>query len=161
MPNATVVMEAKRFDLESMPATDGEEGGFIMARPLPFGMKLERRDKSLRMSMEQKSTQTGRGNKARRAQEDDIQKIDLETFNAWAFQYDVAYCIVDHNLTDVHGVQLDFANPMTIKILDPKVGTEIEQILATLNGDDEEAELEDFTKRHTLSTPTEVAPSLS
>lgn len=154
MPNATVSTEAQRYDLESLPASNGEEGGYIVARPLPFGMKLERRDKSLRMSMEQKQ-QTGSRRQQRRQQNDDIQKIDLETFNAWAFQFDVGYCITNHNLTDVNGVPLDFNNPMTIKILDPKVGQEIESILATLNGDDEEEDLEDFTKLHTSSSQTE------
>lgn len=153
MPNATVVVEPQRYDLtKSLPATNGNEGGFIMARPLPFGMKLERRDKSLKMSMEQKSTPRG---KNRRRTQEDVQKIDLETYNSWAFAFDAAYCITDHNLTDVNDVPLDFTNPMTLKILDPKIGQEIEEILAELNGDEDEDELADFTKSHTSLSPDE------
>lgn len=154
MPVGTVNNDPQRYPLASAPADPnipGDEDGYIMARPLPYGMKLDRRDKALEMSMEQK---VGQGRKSRR-QNEEVQKIDLKTMNAWAMQHDMAYCITDHNITDVNGVKLDFANPMTMKILDPRIGAEIEEILSELNGDVDEDELENFTKLHTSPSPDE------
>ena len=47
---ATVTTEPQRFELKSLPEDKdaGLEGGYIVARPLPYGMVLERRDKGTR-----------------------------------------------------------------------------------------------------------------
>lgn len=152
MPVATVSAEAQRYDLKSLPPVGEEEGGYIMARPLPYGMILERRDKGTRMSMEQEIRQ-GKRKKSIRQDEPETQKIELETLSEWMANHDFAYCITDHNLTDKRGVKLDFANPMVVKALDPKVGKEIETILQELNEPEEdEATMEDFTTSATSSS---------
>jgi len=153
MPVATVSTEAKRYDLKSLPPLDGEEGGFIMARPLPYGMVLERRDKGTRMSMEQE-VQRGRGKNRKPGAEPEFQKIELETLSGWMAKHDFAYCILEHNLTDIRGTKLDFSNPMAVSALDPKVGIEIDRILSELNEIDEDTEagMEDFTTSPTSSS---------
>ena len=159
MPVGTVTSEPQRFELKSLPAVGDEPGGFIFAKPLPYGMKLERRDKSTIMRLQQKIG----GKKKSRNQDEEMQTVEIESISSWASGFDFGFCIVDHNITDVNGEKLDFASPMTLKILDPRVGTEIEEILQELNGDEPDVdELEDFTKQHTLvsqakETPDEVA----
>lgn len=150
MPVATVdPNEYQRFDLKSAPPD-----GFVMARALPFGMKQERRDKAMQMTMEQRTEK--RGKNRRRVVEDDVQTINLKTLSEWSTQFDFAYCIGEHNLTDQNGHPLDFTNPMTFKILNPKIGSEIEQILLELNEDEDEESLEDFIKLSTSSSETET-----
>lgn len=150
MPVATVdPNEYQRFDLKSAPPD-----GFVMARALPFGMKQERRDKAMQMTMEQRTEK--RGKNRRRVVEDDVQTINLKTLSEWSTQFDFAYCIGEHNLTDQNGHSLDFTNPMTFKILNPKIGSEIEQILLELNEDEDEESLEDFIKLSTSSSETET-----
>lgn len=154
MPVATINSTAKRYDLKSLPAVGTEEGGFIMARPLPYGMKLERRDKSTIMRLEQRV-----GKKRSIKQDEETQKIEITSVSEWAAQFDFAYCVTEHNLTDVNGELLDLASPMTLKILDPKIGSELETILAELNGDDvDEEDAEDFIKRHTSDTVENAIP---
>lgn len=130
-----------RFDLKTLP------DGYVMLRPLPFGMKLERRDKATKMSME---AAAGRGS-------DSTQKFELETLSKWSRAYDFKHCIGEHNITDVNDVQLDFGNPMTLQLLNPKLGSELESLIDKLNEDESEESLEDFTKRLTLSSPEEVS----
>lgn len=135
MPNVTVSSDSgERVELKSAP------GAFVRLRPLPFGKKLERRDKATRMSMEQ---ETGG-------------RFYIEALNRWSRQFDFEYCIVEHNLEDANGNLLDFSNPMTLDILLPKVGDEIESLIDKLNEEDDEESLEDFTQLHTSSTQTEI-----
>jgi hypothetical protein len=116
-----------------------------MLRPLPYGMKLTRRDKASKMKMQ---TEQGRGRKA-------TSEIELETLNEWAIAHDFAYCVGEHNLTDKNGTILDFTNPMTLKTLNPKVGSEIEKYLDKLNEDEDDETLEDFIKRQDGSSSAE------
>jgi hypothetical protein len=124
-------------------------------RPLPYGQKLSRRDKATKMSME---APVGRGRN-----EEATQKFELETLSEWSNAFDFDYCIGEHNLQAPDGELLNFHNPMTLKLLDPRVGSEIERLINSLNEDEEEEALEDFLKRSTspsqdgveqLPTPT-------
>lgn len=142
-----------REELKSAPPdpnVPGDEPGYIMVRPLPFGMKQHRRDNATKMSMEVAAR------KGRRDKSDDTQKFDLETMLEWAFAFDCGYCIGEHNLLDAAGNKLDFTNPMTFKLLNPKVGSEIETILNSYNEDEDEESLEDFMKRSTTPSQEEV-----
>jgi len=143
MPRATVSTETHHYDLKNL------EGGWVELKQLSFDQMLERRDKALRMSMEQEAP-----NRAarRNRQQSMMQKIDLESASRWTRQFEFANCIVDHNLEDDKGVKLDFNNPMTLSILDPKVGQEIEDRIEELNEEADEESLEDFMKRHVSST---------
>ena len=145
MPNATV--DPNHYEREELKTL---EGAYIEVRPLPYGMKLTRRDKATKMSMEAQARR-GRGT-------DDTTQFNLETMNEWAAAFDFKYCIGDHNLTDANDVPLDFSNAMVLKILDPRVGSEIESILAKYNEDESEESIEDFLERHTKSSPEEPTP---
>lgn len=143
MPIATVdPATTVRVDLESC------EGGYVELRPLPYGKKLERRDKQAKMFMRSRPTQQGKG---RMASNDDA-VMEFETANEWAVQFDFAYCVVDHNLTDKNEQKLDFTNAMIFKTLDPRIGTEIEYAIADLNELEDEEDMEDFTKRSSASS---------
>ncbi len=152
MPVATVnPNEYQRFDLKTAPPD-----GYVMLRPLPYGMKLTRRDKAAKMVMHSQAPQRGRG---RMAVSEASVKTELETANEWATHYDFAYCIGEHNLTDANGQLLDFASTMTLKLLDPRVGSEIEELLFALNEEEDAETLEDFLKRRDESSSE--APELN
>jgi len=124
--------------------------GFVDLRPLPFGMKLERRSKATRMMM--RMPNTPKGQKVE-------QSYEVESMDEMTIAYDFAYCIVDHNLTDVNDVKLDFSNKMTLKALDPRIGSEIERYISELNEDEDEESLEDFMRRSTTSLEAETTSS--
>lgn len=145
MPVATV--DPTHYEREELKTL---EGAFITVRPLPYGMKLKRRDKATKMYME---APTSKGKNKSQADEE-VGRFELETLNEWATLYDFKYCIGEHNLTDINKVQLDLGSPMTLQILDPRVGSEIERIVNSYNEDEDEEMLEDFIKRHTASTVT-------
>ena len=160
---ATVTTEPQRFELKTLPPdeTAGLEGGFIVARPLPYGLVLERRDKGTKMGLEMQVQQQGRrNNKSIRQNEPETQKIELTTLSGWMANHDFSYCILDHNLATKDGEKLDFHNPLHVQALDPKVGIEIDRILSELNEPEEDEEtLEDFTTSATSSSPSDEAPS--
>ena len=133
MPNATVSADfSDPVELKSL------EGAFITVRPLPYGKKLERRERASKMFMEWNERQ------GRQVSQEEMQRISIEFLNRWSFAYDLKHCIGDHNLEDGAGKKLDLDNPATLDILDPKVGNEIEVILGRINGDEEEDDLNDF-----------------
>lgn len=145
MPDVTVDSGSyERYELKSAPPD-----GYVMLRPLPYGMKLTRRDKASKMKMQ---TEQGKGRRS-------TSEIELETLNEWAVAHDFAYCVGEHNLTDKNGTLLDFTNAMTLKALNPKVGSEIEKYIDELNEEEDEETLEDFLKRRDGSPGEEVTLS--
>jgi hypothetical protein len=157
MPVVTVdPSKYERYELKSAPADPNDANdvnGFVMLRPLPYGLKLTRRDKATKMQMRAKSDGRGRATNQE-------QIIELDTLNEWATAFDFSYCIGDHNLKDSNGQLLNFADPktvaMTLKSLNPKVGSEIEKYIGDLNEDEDEQAQEDFT---TLAQDSSQAPS--
>lgn len=141
--------EYERFELKTAPPD-----GYVMLRPLPYGMKLSRRSKATRMMMRQSGT-TGKN------QPQGEQVFEVESMDEWAVAFDFAYCIGDHNLQNRDGTTIDFSKNtvMKIKMLSPKVGSEIERAIDTLNNDEDEESVEDFLKRQDTSSLEEV-PSL-
>lgn len=137
MPVGTIdTSEHERIWLKTL------EGAYIDVRPLPFGMKLTRREKATRMFMESDPSM----NRAQRRAAKDSTKLEIEMLNKWSTMYDFAYCIVDHNITDSKERQLDFTKPMDFDNLHPKIGSEIERILDDLNNEEEDEDEELFTK---------------
>lgn len=140
----------QRFDLKSAP------GGFVMLRPLPYSMVIERRDKGLKMRMIQ---QRQLRNQPQQQQE---QVIDLESMGEWTTKFDFGYCIGDHNLADTNGTKLDFSTKqlmMTLKSLDPRVGGEIGRLIDTLNEGEDDEVLDDFLRQPGSSSVSEPTPS--
>lgn len=150
MPVATIdPNDYERYELESAPADPNnpdDEPGYVMLRPLPYGKKLERSDKAMRMRMKAGATATT-GRSRRQQSNDGAGEITFETDNEWATFYDYAYCIGDHNLTDKNGIKLNFADPMSLKMLNPRIGSEISRYLMELNEEEGEESVEDFLKR--------------
>jgi hypothetical protein len=132
MPKATVSHAGVRHDLKSC------EGGFVELRQLSYDEILSRRDGISSLSVDREDTQT----------------VTINTLQRWAREFDFRNCIRDHNLEDDNGQALDFTKPQTFKILDPKVGQEIESLIDALNGDDEEDKklMEAFTNAAGLSS---------
>lgn len=149
MPVVTVNPERyERFDLKSAPPD-----GFVMLRPLPYGMKLARRGKAVRTMLRSKPVQ----NRKEALEQDQV--FELATEDSWAAAHDFAYCIGEHNLQNADGSLIDFQRntEFVIKMLDPRVGSEIEILLDRLNNADDEESFEDFLKRQ--STPSEDGPT--
>jgi hypothetical protein len=128
MPKATInVGETHRYDLKTLPAEGGDEGGFVELRVMSYGEFLRRRDLLSKLSFE------GSGSKE--------QKATMEQANEIVAQYEFQSCIVDHNLEDDNGKQLDFRNNKAFRSLDPRIGEEIASYIDELNkwnGEDEE-----------------------
>jgi hypothetical protein len=155
MPIATIdPAQSERFYLKTLPSEteNPDDGGWVDLRPLPYGMKLTQRDKSIRQTMEMQAPKRGQ-------KPDNSIKAEMETASEWSNWYEMSYCIVDHNLTSADGAKLDFTSQMTFKSLNPKVGSEIESLLFDLNRDEDEESLEDFHKRSTTSSEAETSMS--
>lgn len=141
MPNAEVNIDVtERIELKSLP------GAFVVLRPVSFGQKLTRRDRATKMSMEL-AERSG----------DDSNKVDVEFLNRWTRAFDFQNCIVDHNLELSNGQKMDFGNPTTLDVLDPRVGSEIETHIDKLLGDDDD--LEDFSRLSTTSSKGDPDPT--
>jgi len=131
MPNATVTGKTVRKDLKSCP------GGWVELRPLNYDQLLTRRDNATKIFME------GKG---------DSDRMNLQIANRWSTLFDFRHCIAEHNLEDETGNKLDLNNQLTLSVLDPKVGAEIERYLMELNQDVDEGELESFFSPATSSS---------
>lgn len=147
MPRATANTESIRVDLKSLPE------GYVMLRQLPFGQMLSRRDRAARYLQEVNP----------RSNRDDISKIQIDILNEASRIYDFKHCIIDHNLEDEHGNKLDFSNAMTLQVLDPKIGAEIEREIDKLNREDFDEEVfttpsgESLTRTGETSAEVEVS----
>ena len=148
MPRATVnVQDTERFELESLPAANGEEAGFVELRRLSYGQVLERRDLGAKVAVEFDRT-------ARRTED---MTMVTEMVQQKVTEYEYKHCIVNHNLEDDKGKLLNFNNPEHIKLLDPRVGAEISQLIDALN--DWEADLQGKAENTTFSSESEEALS--
>src|SRR4051794_31335282 len=123
MPVGTVTQELIHKDLKSLPPD-----GFVKLKQLSFDQLLERRDKAMKMKMEAKQNR----------KKSDKALIEFESAMQWARFFEFSNCIADHNIQDDQGQLLNFSNPITLKILDPKVGAEIEKYIEELNMDEED-----------------------
>lgn len=115
MPRATVTTEAHRIELKSC------EGGWVDIRQLPYHEMLVRRDRGGKMFFDRQ----------------DEGKVEIATLQAWARAYEFEHCIVDHNLENGDGTKLDFRNHDTLKVLDPRIGAEIEDAIDKLHNVEE------------------------
>lgn len=137
MPRATVTTDVIHKELKTCP------GGYVDIKQLAYYDMLKRSDNATRMSMEA-------GGDVKSAES---RKIAIEFMNQWTTEFDFANCIEDHNLEDENGQKLDLSNPMTLKILDPRIGAEIARYIMELN--QEVDDLEDFTKS-SISSSSDV-----
>lgn len=129
MPKATVSHETHRYDLRTCP------GGFVELRQLSYYEMMHRRDIASKMFTEQK-VQTGRA-RQKQSPEETI-RAQYEIMNVAIMEFEFKNCIVDHNLEDDSGIKLDFNNPLTFRMLDPKIGEEIGRLIDDLNQEAED-----------------------
>lgn len=113
MPVAVVnTQETETHDLKTL------EGAFVELRRMSYGEFLKRRDMVSKMSFKGDAKDT---------------TAYMEMAAAVVTQYEFQTCIVNHNLEEVEGKNLDFRTKRAIEILDPKVGEEISSIIDKMN----------------------------
>jgi hypothetical protein len=123
MPKATISTETVRKELKTCP------GGFVELRQLSWAEMMKRRDIASRMYAD---VSTKQGN----ATPETIRQY-MEVVNVAIMEFEFKNCIVDHNLENDDGVLLDFSNAMSLQILNPKIGSEIDRYIEELNQEDE------------------------
>jgi len=140
MPIAVAVVsdEGERFDLKSCP------GGFVVLKRLSYGQKMLRRSLLSKAKMQT----GGGGNRAeRRAKSNQGFMAELELMNEKVNLFEFANCIIDHNLEYLANPEdkssvalLDFTKPEHVKMLDGRVGEEIDELINDLNNFEEDEE---------------------
>lgn len=114
--------DTTREELKTLP------GGYVVLKRLTYGEKLQRRAMVSGMKI--------RGGGKSKDFEGEMNLV-----NEQATLFDFQRCIVEHNLEkDDNGTLLNFSNIQDIRVLDPRVGEEIDELLNKLNNfeDDEE-----------------------
>ena len=142
MPKATIDREETfRFDLKTLPASNGDMGGFVVLRRLSYHQMMQRRDIASKIGWEE------RRSRSRNVQnQDETIKAMMEVMNVATMEYEFRHSIVEHNLEDAAGRLIDFGNPESYKNLHPAIGAEIGKLIDALNPseDDIEVDLENF-----------------
>lgn len=106
--------QTERYDLES-----AKPDGFVVLRRFTYGEVVKRR------SLTKMSMNMEKGNK-------DF-KGEMALASTEINNFDFAIAIVEHNLEKAEGVKFNFKIPSDLQFLDPKVGEEIEVLIAKLN----------------------------
>jgi hypothetical protein len=123
MPKAiSNTSDTQRFELKSCPE------GYVVVRRLTYGEKLQRRAMVSNFKIN-----AGKGKDF---------SGEMNLVNEQATVFDFQRCIIEHNLEkDDEGTALNFANIADIRLLDPKVGEEIDELLSKLNNfEDDDSE---------------------
>jgi hypothetical protein len=133
-------VEGERYDLKSAPPD-----GFVVLKRLSYGQQMLRRGLLSKARMETAAT----GNRAERraGAKKGTTSVELELTNDKVTLFEFANCIVGHNLQYLADPEdkssialLDFTRPEHVKMLDGRIGTEIDELINDLNDfeDDEE-----------------------
>lgn len=121
MPQATInPNHVERKDLKSLPE------GYVVLRRLTYGQLLDRQSDAMQMEM------SGQSDKK------DSPQAAIRLMGRKTAQLEFATCIVEHNLEDDKGQPLNFSNPKTLDVLDPRVGEEIGKYINEMNRFEEE-----------------------
>lgn len=122
---ATDNNKGERFELQSAPPD-----GFVILKRLSYGQQMFRRSLLSKAKMEA----GGGGNRAdRRDRAKQSFTAELELMNEKVTLFEFSHCIIEHNLQDANGNALDFSNPEHVKMLDGRVGEEIDELINDLN----------------------------
>lgn len=115
MPVAVVDFKAtEKFDLKSCL------GGYVVLRRMSYGEKLSR----TQMAMEMAIREGGKGQ---------ADEAVMKMMQSKVIEFEFANCIIDHNLEDENGKNLDFKNPINVGRLHPAIGEEINGIIDKMN----------------------------
>jgi hypothetical protein len=132
MPIATGLGDdRKRFDLQSLPE------GYVVIRRMTYGEKMMRKS----FLSKAKINSDGGGSRAdRRSKSASAFSAELDLMNEQVTQFEFANCILDHNLTYLSNpndpsteTKLDFRIPGHVKMLDGRVGEEIDELIEDYN----------------------------
>jgi hypothetical protein len=119
MPKATANVDStERFDLKSCP------GGFVVLKRMTYGQMLARRE------MIKLAVSSTKGSK-------DFQG-ELAMASSKTTRFEFQHCILDHNLEDASGRNLNLASPVDFDSLDPRIGQEIEKLISDMNNFNED-----------------------
>jgi hypothetical protein len=122
MPRATAdTSQTHHKDLKSCPE------GFVEARRLTYGEKLQRRAMTAGLRVEA----------GKKGEEKDFAG-EMKLITEESTLFDFQKCILDHNLTDENEQKLNLTAVQDIRRLDPRVGEEIDQFLSELNNFEED-----------------------
>lgn len=122
---ATFKPREETYQLVSIP------GGWIKLRRLSYGARLQRLQ--LGSSLKTSIKPGGRG-------KDDEIPAEIVSALKETVYLDLKNCVVDHNLTDSNGRDLNFSSPFDVDALDPAVGEEISALIDRHNSEMGEAE---------------------
>lgn len=128
MPIAVVIDNQVKFELKSAPPD-----GFVSIRRMNYGESLKRRDMMANVAMEMQDK------KGRDAQE--TTKIQMQILQEKTAVWEFANLIMEHNLTDANSQPLNFKNPEHVKMLQGKIGEEIQKYINDLNSFEEDEEI--------------------
>jgi hypothetical protein len=121
MPAAvTNINDTTEFDLKSLV------GGKVTLRPMTYGQVVQRRTLT-KLSV---LNNTNRHNSV-------MGEMAMASKEITLFEF--AHCIVDHNLEDNDGRKLNLSGP-DFDSLNPRVGQEIESLIADMNNFNEETQ---------------------
>lgn len=122
MPIGTNIDETETFQLKSLPPD-----GFVTLKRMSWGDKLKRQGMVSKMQVE-----TRRGSKEVRG--------ELDMMAEKTALFDFATCVVEHNITDASGRQLNFRDPSDCAALAGRIGEEISTYIDKMNNFEEEDE---------------------
>lgn len=140
MPRATVVTTPERFPLETLPKAEGSDEGFVMLRRLSYGEKLQKDQEAMKMRFDMSTAGQEGGMDA-----------EIAMINEYATLNELSKCVIDHNLEDETGRKLDFTKLADVRSLDPRVGDEIQYLLAQLNDFEKKAKTATVDEKGKLS----------
>jgi hypothetical protein len=157
MPQGTINREEVfRYELKSLPAMNGDVGGYVVLRQLSYHQMMQRRDLITKVGWEER-----RGGRNTKRNEEETIKAIWEIMNVAEMEYVFKYSIVEHNITDGNNALLDFTNPHSYRDLNPKVGEEISNLIDDLNKELEDGEVENFPTAPKPSFGEEPTPSIT
>lgn len=112
--------DTKRYDLKSCP------GGFVELRRLTYAEFLQRREVTSKLHVNMG------GNKNKQNGQAGLEG-ELSMLAAEVVYFEFKNCIVDHNLEDANGTQLNFKYRQHVDMLDPRIGDEIGLYINEMN----------------------------
>ena len=115
MPRATIDTSTQKVDLKTAPPD-----GFVMLRRMTYGKWLHRQELALKLQIDA-------GKKG------DNMKGEMQMANKAVTLFEFQECVIDHNLENDAGEKLDFKQPYTLDILDPRIGNEIGEAIMRLH----------------------------
>lgn len=131
MPRATVSKRTERKELLTVPAKDGVEAGWVELRRMSFGEKLEKDAEAMKMRF------------AMDGNASDVSDVNAEVavVNVVATLLEFQRCVVNHNLTtlidpdneDGGERPLNFQKAEDVRVLDPRIGSEISDLIGEMN----------------------------